>query len=104
MTASQTCSTVTTDSVDLVNKDDAGGIFLALLEQVTNTRSTYTDEHFHEVGTRDRKERNVGFTRNRLGEQGLSSSGRAHHKDALRDLSAELLKLLRIFQEFDDLL
>ena len=95
---------MTADGVDLVDKNDTRGVFLALLEKVANAAGADADEHLDKIGTRNREKRNVRFARDGLGQQGLTRSRRAHHQNALRDLAAELLKFLRVFQKFDDLL
>src|SRR5579872_6282428 len=90
------------DRVDFVDEDDAGGVFLTLLEQVANTAGADTDEHLHEVGTRDGEERNVRFAGDGASEQGLSSSWRPDKQNALGDATTELLEFLGIFQEVDN--
>src|SRR6185369_6196588 len=104
VTAAEARTAVTTDSVDLVDEDDAGSILFTLLKQVADTRGTDTDEHFDEVGTRDREEGHVRLAGDSLGKQGLTRSRRANHQDALGDLAAQFLELLRVLEEFDDLL
>ena len=47
--AAQPCATVTSDSVNLVDEDNAWSVLFTLLEEVTNTASADADEHFHEV-------------------------------------------------------
>ena len=42
-------TTLTTNGVDLVNEDDAGGIFLGLLEQIAHAAGTDADEHLDEL-------------------------------------------------------
>src|SRR3989475_262584 len=91
------------EDVDLVHEDDAGGVLLTLLEQIAHTGSTDAHEHLHEVGARDREERDVRLAGDRLREQRLARARRPDEQHALRDLSTELLELLRVFQEIDDL-
>ena len=45
------------DGVDLVDEDDAGGVLLALHEEVTDARGADADEHLDEVRARDGEER-----------------------------------------------
>ena len=101
VTAAEAGTAMTADSVDLVDKDDARGVLFALLEKITNTARTDADEHLDKIRTRDREERNIRFTGNSFCKQCLARSRRAHHQNALRDLAAELLKLLRVFEKFD---
>src|ERR1043166_3621654 len=93
---------MTSDCIDFIDKDDAGSILLALLKQVANTARSDADEHFYEVRTRDRKERDVGFTCHCTGQQSLTSSRRSDQQHTFRNTSAQLLELLRLTQELDD--
>ena len=38
-----------TDSVNFVDEDNTGGIFLALFEKISYTRGSNTDKHFYEL-------------------------------------------------------
>ena len=90
--------------VDLVDEDDAGGGFLALLEHVAHTRGADADEHLDEVGAGNGEERNVGLAGDGARQQRLASAGRTDQQHALGDLAAETLELLRVLEELDDLL
>ena len=92
------------DRVDFVDEDDAGRVLFRLLEHVAHPARADADEHFDEVGARNGEERHVGFARDRPGGQGLAGARRADQQHAARNASAELLELLRVAQEFDDLL
>ena len=92
------------DGVDLVDEDDAGSVLLALLEEVTNARRADADEHLHEVGAGDGEKGHAGLSRDGPGQQCFAGPRRPHQEDALRDLAAELLELLRFLEELDDLL
>src|SRR5699024_10983363 len=70
------------DGVDLVDEDDAGAVLLGLLEQVTDTGGTDTDEHLDEVGAGDGVERHPGLTRDGTRQQGLTGAGRAVEQHA----------------------
>jgi hypothetical protein len=95
---------VTADSVDLIDEDDAGGVLLALLEEVADAGCADADEHLDEVRTGDGEEGDVGFTRNGAGEEGLAGAWRSDEQNALGDAAAELLELLSLAEELDDLL
>src|SRR5207302_253640 len=103
VTAAEARAAVPADRVDLVDEDDARGMFLRLLEHVAHARGADADEHLDEVGARDGEERHLGLARNGAREQRLPGSGRADHQHALRDLAAELLELARVLEEVDDL-
>jgi hypothetical protein len=47
--AAEAGATMSPDSVDLVDEDDAGGVLLALLEEVAHTAGADADEHLDEV-------------------------------------------------------
>src|SRR5258706_6091749 len=95
---------MTADRVDLVDEYDAGRVFLALLEQIADARRADADEHLDEVRAADREEGNVGLARDSACQQRLAGSGRPHEEDTLWNSAAELLELLRLAQEFDDVL
>ena len=101
--AAETRAAVPADGVDLVHEDDAGGRLLRLLEEVAHARGADTDEHLHEVGARDREERDAGLTGDRTGEERLTGSRRAVQQHALGDTRAERLELLRVLEELLDL-
>ena len=83
--AAETGAAVTADGVNLVDEDDAGGVLLALLEQVADARRADADEHLDEVRAADREERHVGFAGHRARQQRLAGAGRAHEQHALRE-------------------
>ena len=86
--AAEAGTTMPADGVDLVDEDDAGGVLLALLEQVAHPGGADADEHLDEVRAGDREERDVGLAGDRPGQQGLAGSGRAYQQHALGDLAA----------------
>src|SRR5690606_35030520 len=92
-----------TDGVDLVDEDDARGMFLGLIEHVADTGSTHADEHLDEVGTGNGEEGDLGLASDGLGEQGLAGTGWADHQHAARNAAAEALELARGTQERDQL-
>jgi len=92
------------DRVDFVDKDDAGCILLGLLEHVAHAACADADEHFDEIGARDREEGNIRFACNGTRKQRLTGARRADQQHALGDAPAETLEFLRVTQKFDDLL
>ena len=98
-----TLATGTTDGINLVDEDNARCLRLGVVEQIADARGTHADKHFHEIGTRKAKERHVGLTSHRLGQQGLTSTRRAYQQHALRNLAAQLGVFLRVLQEVDNL-
>ena len=104
VSAAEAGAAMAADGVDFVDEDDAGGVLLALLEQVADAACAHADEHLHEVRTGDAEERNVGFAGNGARQQGLAGSRRPDQQHALGNASAELLELLRLAQELDDFL
>ena len=51
LATANTYATGATHSIDLVDENNTRSLLLSLLEHVTNTRGTDTDEHFDEVRT-----------------------------------------------------
>src|SRR5690606_6665127 len=104
VTAAEASAAVATDGVDLVDEDDAGGVLLALLEQVADAAGADADEHLDEVRAADAEERDPGLAGDRLGEQGLAGARRAHQQHALGDPAADAQVLAGVAEEVDDLL
>ena len=104
VSAAEARAAVPADGVDLVDEDDAGRVLLALLEEVADARGADAHEHLDEVRARDREEGDVRLAGDGAREQRLAGAGRADQEDALGDLAAELLELLRVLEELDDLL
>ena len=104
VSAAEACATVTTDGVDFVDEDDAGGVLLALLEEVADAGCADADEHLDEVRAGDGEEGDVGFAGDCAGEEGLAGARRSDEQDALGDAAAEALELLGLAEELDDLL
>ncbi len=102
--AAEAGAAVAADGVDFVDEDDAGGVLLALLEEVADARGADADEHLDEVRAADREEGNVGFAGDGAGEERLAGARGAHEEHALRDAAAQLLELLRFLEELDDFL
>ena len=96
-------ATGTTNSIDLIDEDDARGLLFRLTKEITNAGSADTDKHLHEIGSGDREERNLCFTCNRFGQQGFTSTRRSYKQSSLRDLAAELGVFTRILQKVDNL-
>src|SRR5262249_21085653 len=102
--ATQARTAMPADRIDFVDEDDARSILLRLLEHVAYARGADANEHFDEIGTGDREERNIGFARNGACYQRLAGTGRADQQHAARNASAKSLEFAGIAQEFDDLL
>ena len=81
----------------------AGAGLLRLLEQVANTACADADEHLHEVGARDREERNACLARDRTGQKRLTRTGRPVEQHALRDACTERAEASRRGEELLDL-
>ena len=96
-------ATRTTDSVNLVNKDNTGSLCLCLLEEVPHSRSTHANKHLHKVRAANREERHICLARYCLCQQGLTRSGRAYQERAFGNLTAKLLVLLGFAEEIDNL-
>ena len=97
--SAETGAAASGDCVDLIDEHDAGMIILGVREQVAYTRSADTDEHFHEIGTRNREERNTCLAGNSLGNQRFTCSGRSDKQYTLGYSCSESRILRRIPQE-----
>src|SRR2546426_4108796 len=103
VTAAQSRAPVPAHRVDLVHEDDAGGVLLALVEEIAHAGGAHAHEHLDEIRAGDGEERHVGLARDGLGEERLARAGRADEEHALGDLAPELLELGRVLEELDDL-
>lgn len=63
-----TGTTSTTDSVDFVNEDEAGGVLGCLLEQVPHSAGPDSHKHLHKLRARAVEEWHSSLTSNRLEE------------------------------------
>src|SRR5690606_11435287 len=97
-------SAAASDCVNLVDKYYTGSFLLGLFEQVAHTRCTHAHEHLNEIGARQREEGHSGFSRNRLGQECLSRTGRANQEGTFRDLATKLREFTRVLEEIDNLL
>ena len=95
-------ATLTTDSVDLIDEDDAGGILLGLAKNVTHAGCANADEHFDELRSGDRDEGDASLAGHGLGEKGLSSSGGTVKDDTAGDAAAVGGVHLRLLKEVND--
>src|SRR5574344_1729965 len=103
MPAAHAGTTVTTDRINLVNKNDTRSVFFGLLEHLAHTAGTDTDKHFHEVGTGNSKERHFGLAGNRFGQQCFTRTWLPHHQYATGNFTAQTLETAWVAQKLDQL-
>ena len=99
----ESCAPLTTDSIDLVDEDDARGILLGLFEQIANAACTNTDEHLNELRARDREEGNTRFASHSLGKKRFTGARRANQETALGNLGPDGREAFRILEEVNNL-
>src|SRR6201747_968663 len=104
VTAAHAGAPVAADGVDLVHEDDAGRVLFGLLEEVADAAGADADEHLDEVRAGDREEGDAGLAGDGAGQQRLTGAGRAVQQDALGNPGPQGLELLRVLEEFLDLL
>ena len=97
-------SAVAPDGVNLVHEDNRGGVLLGLLEQVAHARGPHAHEHLHELRAAHGEEGHAGLPGHGPRQEGLTGAGRPVEQDALGDLGAHGLELLRLGEELTDLL
>jgi hypothetical protein len=103
VSAAEAGAAVTADRVDLVHEDDAGRVLLALLEEVAHARARRRRRTSRRSRS-PRSRRTARSPRRRWPWPAASCRCRGpDEQDALGDLAAELLELLRVLQELDDL-
>src|ERR1041385_6622005 len=104
MAAANAVAAMTPDGVDFINKDDARGGLLALVEHVADARCADADKHLNKVRAADGEERNICLASDGAREKRFASAGRPDHQHALWNAAAKLLKFFRIAQILDELL
>ena len=104
VTAAQTCAALTTHSIDLINKDDAGHGLFGLVEQIAHAGCTHADVHLHKVRAGDGVEGHTGFTSTSTGQQGLTGTRRAYQQHAMRDTGTQRIELIRALEELHNFL
>src|SRR3974390_3253691 len=101
MTATQAGATVPAHSVDFVDENDAGGVFLGLDKQVADPGGPHAHEHLHEIRATDAEEGYSRFAGDGPGQECFAAAGGTHQKDALGDTAPQAGELFRVFEEFD---
>ena len=102
MTTPHTSAAMTANSINLIDKDNAGSIFLALHNQITNPTGANANKHFDEVRSGDRKEWYASFTGDGSAQQSFTSTWSTDQQNTFRDTATEAREFFRIFQKGDD--
>ncbi len=92
------------DRIDFINENDARRVLLPLFKEIAHAARAHAHKHFNEVRTGNREEGNVGLAGDRTRQQRLARARRSDQQHTLRNSSAQLLELLRIFQELNNFL
>ncbi len=95
---------MTSDRIDLIDEDDTGRFFLGIEEEVSDPGGADTDEHLHKVRAADGKEGNPGLAGHGPGQKGLTCAGRAHQKNPLGDLGAQVHIFFGALEKIHDFL
>ena len=95
--------TAAADGVDLIDKNNAGSIFIGFFKKVAHSGRAHADIELDEIRAREGEKRHVRLAGNSLGQQGLAGSGRAYQQGALGKLGSDLDIAARVVQEIDDL-
>ena len=101
--AAEAGTTLTTHRIDLIDKDDAGGILLGLFEQIAHAAGADAHEHLHELRAGDREEGNTSFTSHSFGQQRLAGARRTNQQNALGNLGADGGEAIGVLEEVDNL-
>ena len=88
--ASQTGAPVTSHRIDFIDENDAGGILLALIEEIPDPRCPDPDKHFDKIRPADAEERNIRLSGNGSGQQGFSRPGLPHEQQILWEFSLRI--------------
>jgi hypothetical protein len=77
VSTTQACSSMPSDCVYFIDKNDAWGISFPLVVKVSDSRSSNTYEHLNKISTGNAEKGHTGFAGNGFGQQCFSSSWRA---------------------------
>ena len=99
MPAAQPGAALAADGVDFIDKDNAGGVALGLVEEVAHAGGAHADEHLDELGAADGEEGHAGLAGDGARQQCLARSGRADEQHALGYARSQRLELLARFEE-----
>src|SRR5579884_3805150 len=90
------------DGIDLIDENDAGGMFARLRKQVAYTTGSDADEEFDKVGSTYAEEWHPCLTGHGAGQQGLARPRWADQQHAFGNMRADLEETLGVAQEVDN--
>ena len=67
MSAAKTRPPMSTNSIDLVDKNNTRGVLFPLDKQIPHTGRSHTDKHFNKIRAADTKKRHLSLSCNRAG-------------------------------------
>mmetsp|Transcript_10573 Transcript_10573/g.65020 ORF Transcript_10573/g.65020 Transcript_10573/m.65020 type:complete len:789 (-) Transcript_10573:618-2984(-) len=102
--STHTCSTLPAHRVDLVDEHNARGLGLGFLEEVTYPGGAHANKEFHELRGSTGEEGHAGLAGDRLGQERLSRTRRAHEEASLGNLCSQSRVLVRTLEEVHDFL
>lgn len=91
------------DRIDLVDKYNTWSSFTSFLEEITYTRSSYSDKHLDELRTRNREKWNITLPCDSTSKESLSCSWRSLEEDTTRDFGSEIFILTWVFEKINHL-
>ena len=95
---------MTTNRINFVDKNDAGGLGLGLTEQIPHPAGPHPNKHLDELRRRHREKGNSRFPGNGPSQQGLTGAGGPDQQYTLGDFGADGGKPFWLLQEGDHLL
>ena len=102
--AAVTGITALSDSINLVDKNNAGRVLFRLLKQVADTGRSHAHEHFYKIRTGQGKEGHMGLPCHRFGKQRLSGTRRTYQQGSFGKLGSDLRVFAGIMKEIYHLL
>jgi len=74
MTTTQASSSLPTNGINFIYKNQAGRMFFSLIKEISDSGGTNSNKHLDKIRTTDRKERHISFTGHGSGQQSLACS------------------------------
>ncbi len=102
--ASARISSLATDGINLIDKDDTWRMLFCLFEEIAHSGRTDTNKHLDKLRTAHTVESNSCFTSDSTRDQGFASTRSPHKQHAFRSTSPHCRKTLRMFQKLDNFL
>jgi len=99
VTPSEPGSSVPSDSVDLIDKNNAGCLGFSLYKKISDPAGSHSNEHLYKIGTAHRIEWNFCFSSNSFCQQSFPGTGPSNQYNTLGHFSTKTTEFFRFFKK-----